>query len=368
MKANFEVKISDTDRLNFAELSGDYNKLHVDPQYSKKTNFGKPILHGAFHAGLISKMAGMYLPGEKCILYDIKVRFKNPLITPSTVIVYGKSVTDNGEIGVANVVIKDKKNGLIYAEGEYRFGRHKSNENLSPQKIINIPQYNNDNKSCTGKFLVTGGNGELGNKVCQIFGEKAVKISREDFTSENSEESGHSKLKKYNFKNIEGIIHCGWPPPVNQKILEIDNIKEELNVQMLNPIKDIIVLSKLMKIVGKKGAKIIIIGSAASKKGLHSWSDPIYSLTKSMIPNLVNILATELAPFSQSAIGLTFDVMPGGMNKNMSERQIAIAANRKINGKVTEFTEAAKYIEWILNNPNDLMSGSVIDLENTYRA
>ena len=72
-KAQFEVSITNDDRLSFAKLSGDYNPLHTNEEYAATTEYGKCILHGAFSSGLFSKMAGMYIPGEKCVLVDMKI-------------------------------------------------------------------------------------------------------------------------------------------------------------------------------------------------------------------------------------------------------------------------------------------------------
>ena len=62
--ARFTVKVTDKDRSEFANLSGDFNPLHIDDDYVKSTSFKKCILHGAFSAGLMSRMAGMHLPGS----------------------------------------------------------------------------------------------------------------------------------------------------------------------------------------------------------------------------------------------------------------------------------------------------------------
>jgi acyl dehydratase len=48
--------ITETDVVNFAGLTGDYDPLHVDREYAAGTPFGKPIAHGllglSFVAGL----------------------------------------------------------------------------------------------------------------------------------------------------------------------------------------------------------------------------------------------------------------------------------------------------------------------------
>ena len=77
--ARFSVEVTDKDRLDFSNLSGDFNPMHVDAGYAKKTNFKKCILHGAFSAGILSRMAGMHLPGTECLLHSINLSFINPI-------------------------------------------------------------------------------------------------------------------------------------------------------------------------------------------------------------------------------------------------------------------------------------------------
>ena len=38
--------VTETDIVNFAGLSGDFNPIHVDHEFAKTTPFRKPIAHG----------------------------------------------------------------------------------------------------------------------------------------------------------------------------------------------------------------------------------------------------------------------------------------------------------------------------------
>ena len=48
IKAQFRVKITEKDCLNFASISGDKNKIHIDNKVEKFSNFKKPIIHGCY--------------------------------------------------------------------------------------------------------------------------------------------------------------------------------------------------------------------------------------------------------------------------------------------------------------------------------
>ena len=78
LQAEFERDITIDDIAAFAELSHDWNPLHLDDQYARKTNYRGLIVHGAFQVGLASAMAGMYLPGREVVVGSLQGRFPAP--------------------------------------------------------------------------------------------------------------------------------------------------------------------------------------------------------------------------------------------------------------------------------------------------
>jgi 3-oxoacyl-[acyl-carrier protein] reductase len=63
-EAELEHTLTDADVAAFAALTGDYNPLHVDPDYARRTLFRRPVVHGMLSASFISTMIGMLLPGQ----------------------------------------------------------------------------------------------------------------------------------------------------------------------------------------------------------------------------------------------------------------------------------------------------------------
>lgn len=62
----------------FAEVTGDDNPLHVDPEYAKTTRFGKPIVHGVMLLAVFSKILGHDFPGHGTIAVSLSTRFLRP--------------------------------------------------------------------------------------------------------------------------------------------------------------------------------------------------------------------------------------------------------------------------------------------------
>lgn len=80
-------KITEEDIIKFADVSGDYNPLHMDEEYASKTAFGQRIAHGALTASFISAILGNHLPGPGAIFVGLSMRFRRPVFIGSDVTV-----------------------------------------------------------------------------------------------------------------------------------------------------------------------------------------------------------------------------------------------------------------------------------------
>lgn len=63
----------------FARLSGDDNPIHVDPDFSARTRFGRTVAHGLYLCSILRGLAGQVRPGARQVGQD--VRFPAPTYT-----------------------------------------------------------------------------------------------------------------------------------------------------------------------------------------------------------------------------------------------------------------------------------------------
>jgi len=84
--AEFTKTVTAEDVQKFAEVTGDTNPLHSDPEYAKKTRFRECIAHGMLSAGYISAVLGTKLAPHACAIYlSQTLRFLRPVKIGDTI-------------------------------------------------------------------------------------------------------------------------------------------------------------------------------------------------------------------------------------------------------------------------------------------
>ena len=113
---SIDREITADDVRAFADITGDDNPLHVDADYAANTRFGRPIVHGVFIAGLISKVLGRDFPGHGSVAVSITCKFLRPVPVGSTV---------TAEVKVAEKIEKRRHIRMkvfVYIEGRIALG------------------------------------------------------------------------------------------------------------------------------------------------------------------------------------------------------------------------------------------------------
>jgi acyl dehydratase len=65
----------------FAALSGDDNPIHVDPEFSARTKFGRTVAHGMLLYSTVCAALGNRLPGPGTLQLEQELMFPNPTYT-----------------------------------------------------------------------------------------------------------------------------------------------------------------------------------------------------------------------------------------------------------------------------------------------
>ena len=77
--AQLSRSITDDDIRRMADISGDFNPVHMDDEFAGRTRFKGRIAHGLFSAGLISAVLGTKLPGPGSVYLKQELNFLYPV-------------------------------------------------------------------------------------------------------------------------------------------------------------------------------------------------------------------------------------------------------------------------------------------------
>jgi 3-hydroxybutyryl-CoA dehydratase len=124
-----ELKVGDkfsrsrliTDELvrAFAEVSGDYNPIHLDEEFAKTTRFGKRIAHGMLSGALISAVLGDELSVRKIVYLSQTLKFISPVFIGDTITATGtvSRIREDKPIVTIDMVCSNQ-NGETVVTGE----------------------------------------------------------------------------------------------------------------------------------------------------------------------------------------------------------------------------------------------------------
>jgi len=79
MSRHLQKVVTDADIEMFAQVSTDYNPVHLDDDYARDTIFEGRIAHGMLTAGLISAVIGEQLPGHGTVYMGQSLKFLAPV-------------------------------------------------------------------------------------------------------------------------------------------------------------------------------------------------------------------------------------------------------------------------------------------------
>jgi 3-hydroxybutyryl-CoA dehydratase len=102
-KADLTHTITAEDVDLFGKLSGDYNPVHFDDEWAKKSIFGERIAHGLLTGAYISTLLANKLPGPGTVYLKQEFKFKLPVKIGDTI---------KAEVEVTNL-IEDKKRIIL---------------------------------------------------------------------------------------------------------------------------------------------------------------------------------------------------------------------------------------------------------------
>ena len=113
MTEEFTVTVTEEMMARFCSITGDVSPIHMDADYAAGRGYPGRVVYGMLGASFFSTLAGVYLPGEHCLLHSVEAKFVKPVFI-------GDTLTVRGEVSEVNPVFGEItiRASLINQEGK----------------------------------------------------------------------------------------------------------------------------------------------------------------------------------------------------------------------------------------------------------
>jgi NAD(P)-dependent dehydrogenase (short-subunit alcohol dehydrogenase family)/acyl dehydratase len=386
LTAEYEREIQESDVLAFAANSGDFNPLHIDSSFARRSRYSERIVHGAFQVGLASALIGMHLPGRDVLLGSVNARFLAPLYFPSRVRVSGEIVAWNpsSHAGSVRVTVSDLASLAPASEITMAFtlqaARAEKVVSVPPQAKTRETPFSAARKTRKEKenerkiVLLTGASGGIGAALLPPMAEQFSVLAlvhrhslphkpantievQADIAAPSWEQTITERLGG---RPLYGIVHCAWAGLPKGGLLRSD--PRLIEQQLAFGTSYVVRLARLLfNLVNADGGRMIALGSTA---GHHNPALGLgaYSLAKSALEDTLKLLAPEMArkKISINAVCPTF--VPAGMNVHADDLQIKREQSLIPMGRLCETEDIVGAIRYLLSPLSSFISGQSIVL------
>jgi 3-oxoacyl-[acyl-carrier protein] reductase len=163
-RASVKKTITLEDVKTFAELSGDYNELHVSDEFAARTEFERLVVHGLLHASLLSNLCGSKIPGQGGLCLSQAFNFTKPVFIGDTVEAVGtiKSIDPvTRVIGIKTEIVNQHGDRVLEGEAKVKILRLSAPHSEKP-----IQRAESMASLLTGRVaLVTGASRGIGRAI-----------------------------------------------------------------------------------------------------------------------------------------------------------------------------------------------------------
>jgi len=375
-KAHIYHQITQDDIKKFVDLTGDDNKLHVDNDFAKNTEFRKPVAHGMLGASFISTLIGTKLPGDGALWFSQNLEFILPVKVGDklkvSAIVQKKHASsrtielltsilnqDNQEVTRGTVKVK------IIEDTEI------DTRNIKPKKFKNTA-------------VIIGSSGGIGEAVAlnlakngydlvlhfhknkqkaKSLQEKIIKLGKKAYivsgNIENYDDAEEiAQYSQERLGNIKSLINCSTLPimPKSFSSLCWDDFEAHLKNQIKGSFN--IIRSILPYMEKNNYGKIVQLTTQAIEQPVSGWLP--YIASKGALNAFCKALAIEIIPK-----GIRLNMISPGMTETnliswIPERAKKLAAAKIPVGNIANPQDIANIAKFLVSGDSDYLVGETI--------
>ena len=120
---SFTVTVTEEMMEAFQAITSDCSPIHVDADYAKGRGYPGRVVYGMLGASFFSTLAGVYLPGEHCLLHGVECKFAKPIFIGDTLTITGTVVNVSEAVAEAEIkAVITNQDGKKVTRGVIRAG------------------------------------------------------------------------------------------------------------------------------------------------------------------------------------------------------------------------------------------------------
>lgn len=123
LSESFTVTVTAEMMAAFENITGDCSPIHIDADYAAQRGYPGRVVYGMLGASFFSTLAGVYLPGEHCLLHGVECKFAKPVFIGDTLTVTGTVVSVSEAVSEAEIkAVITNQDGKRVTRGVIRAG------------------------------------------------------------------------------------------------------------------------------------------------------------------------------------------------------------------------------------------------------
>lgn len=114
-KEEFIAEVTQEKMEMFYALTSDDNPLHRSEQFAKQHGYKARVVYGMLTSSFLSTFAGVYLPGEFCLIQSVESKFTKPVYIGDRLTISGviSELHDSVQQAVIKVKIANQNQELV---------------------------------------------------------------------------------------------------------------------------------------------------------------------------------------------------------------------------------------------------------------
>ena len=375
-KAEIIHVITREDIERFVRLTGDDNRMHVDPEYAARTPFKQPVVHGMLGASFISTIIGTRIPGDGALWFAQSLEFLLPVRVGDTITVE------------AEVIKKQERQGYIELRTDI-FNQHKQKVTTGTAKVKIIEQEGPEEETAppvrSKTVLILGASGGIGAETARLLAREGWKVilhchsnrqKAEALQHEIEKGGGHAMVVAADLSDKEAIremfidirrFHPRIDGMVNATTIKFAYIKldrlewEDIQAHLeINIRSSFLLVQEVLPLMAEaKYGKMVFLTSQSTES-----TPPLellhYVTAKSALNGFVKGLAVELA-----AKGVRVNLVSPGMTMtdlvaDVSEKTKLLTAAKAPLKRLADPEDVAQAIAFLVSERSDYLTGETI--------